>query len=166
MNKLIIEQRKIKNLVSNICRQTMLFNYKPDYVVGLTRGGLIPAVMLSHYFDVPMHTLTVSFRDNDIGPESNLWMAEDAYQGKKILIVDDINDTGQTLRWIKDDWESSSGFPTSEHWNDIWHHSVQFAVLIDNEASTFKGVDFYGMEINKAENDVWVDFPWEDWWTK
>jgi hypothetical protein len=27
-------------------------------------------------------------------------------------------------------------------------------------------MDFVGMEVNKAENDVWIDFPWEDWWTK
>jgi len=27
-------------------------------------------------------------------------------------------------------------------------------------------MDYTGMEINKAENDVWVDFPWEDWWLK
>jgi hypothetical protein len=27
-------------------------------------------------------------------------------------------------------------------------------------------MDYVGMEVNKAENDVWVDFPWEDWWTK
>jgi hypothetical protein len=27
-------------------------------------------------------------------------------------------------------------------------------------------MDYAGMEINKAEDPVWVDFPWEDWWTK
>jgi len=27
-------------------------------------------------------------------------------------------------------------------------------------------MDFVGMEVNKAEKDVWIDFPWEDWWTK
>ena len=47
--------------------------------------------------------------------ESNTWMSEDAYgypgsdtdeNKKNILIVDDINDTGATFNWIKEDWES------------------------------------------------------------
>ena len=38
----------------------------------------------------------VSLRDDDHGSESNAWMSEDAYNGKNILIVDDINDTGAT----------------------------------------------------------------------
>jgi hypothetical protein len=27
-------------------------------------------------------------------------------------------------------------------------------------------MDYVGKEINKAEDPLWVDFPWEDWWTK
>ena len=55
-----------------------------------------------------MHTLDVRLRDADgIGPESNAWLAEFAGNGKNILIVDDINDTGATFEWIKNDWHSS-----------------------------------------------------------
>jgi hypothetical protein len=40
-------------------------------------------------------------------------------------------------------------------------------VLVDNLASKCDvKMDFAGMEVNKAEKDVWIDFPWEDWWTK
>jgi hypothetical protein len=40
-------------------------------------------------------------------------------------------------------------------------------VLVDNLASKCNvKMDFVGMEVNKAENNVWIDFPWEDWWTK
>jgi hypothetical protein len=40
-------------------------------------------------------------------------------------------------------------------------------VIFDNLSSRFKAhIDFSGEEINKAENDVWIDFPYEDWWTK
>jgi len=27
-------------------------------------------------------------------------------------------------------------------------------------------MDYVGLELNKKENNVWVDFPWENWWTK
>ena len=164
-------------------------------MVGLTRGGLIPAVMISHYFNIPCETLKVQLRDGTES-ESNLWMAEDALgprtnerfiedendigsildaasdlleagaNYKNILIVDDINDTGATINWIMKDWPSGC-FPDDPAWDEVWNENVKFAVLVDNTASKCDvKMDYVGREINKAENNVWVDFPWEDWWTK
>jgi hypoxanthine phosphoribosyltransferase len=196
MKKHIINQHEMSGLVNKIARDISVSGWKPDYIVGLTRGGLIPAVMLSHYLNVPMWTLNVSLRDGE-GGESNTWMAEDALGTepaieiadeddvgavldaastllempelptyKNILIVDDINDTGATFNWIIDDWKSSC-FPDNPSWNEVWNFNVKFAVLVDNLASNCNvKMDYSGIEINKAENDVWVDFPWEDWWTK
>jgi adenine/guanine phosphoribosyltransferase-like PRPP-binding protein len=196
MNKLVIKQPELNGMVAKICREIALSGWQPDYIVGITRGGLIPAVMISQYLNVPMHTLSVSLRDSKVGPESNLWMAEDAlgpqsrerfvedendFAGilsaasdllesagtyKNILIVDDINDTGATFNWIMKDWPSSC-FPKDPSWEEVWNNNVKFAVAVDNLASKCSvKMDFVGMEINKAENNVWVDFPWEDWWAK
>lgn len=178
MKKLVLNNREVKNLVSKICREISGSSWRPDYVVGITRGGLIPAVMISQWFNCRMETLNVSLRDHTgAGPESNLWMAEDAYghidydpmcsdDGRKnILIVDDINDTGATFNWIIKDWPT--GIYNKEGWDKIWNGNVRFAVLVDNLASKCeRKMDFCGREINKEEDDVWVDFPWEDWWTK
>lgn len=139
-------------------------NWRPDYIVGLTRGGLVPANMISQYLDTTLHTLNVSFRDSDnIGPESNLWMAEDAFNGKNILIVDDINDSGRTLDWIMGDWISGC-YPADDRWNTVWGNNVRVAVLVDNQASAFQGVTYAGTAINKVEEPVWCVFPWEEWW--
>ena len=118
MNKLKITQREVTGLVGKICRELATGTWRPDYIVGITRGGLIPAVMISQYFNIPLHTLNVSLRDNggEHATVSNLWMAEDAFgyvvydpmspgSGKKnILVVDDINDTGPTINWILEAW--------------------------------------------------------------
>jgi xanthine phosphoribosyltransferase len=164
MKKVYIDDKILKSYVSNIARQITIARWRPDYIVGLTRGGLIPATMLSHWMQVPMHTLNVSLRDgSELGPESNLWMAEDALAGKNILIVDDINDSGATLEWIKKDWPSGC-FPHDVAWNEVWHENVRFAVLVNNEASEVKRIDYAASYINKAEEDKWIVFPWENWW--
>ena len=165
MNKLIINNSDFKGLVADLCRQIATDKWQPDYIVGLTRGGLLPAVMMSHYLNIPMQSLDVSLRDG-LGCVSNLGMAEDAFEGKNILIVDDINDTGATLNWIMEDWPSGC-FPDDEKWPAVWNNNVRFAAIVDNLASKFNAkVDYVGMEINKSENDVWVEFPYEEWWTK
>ena len=135
--------------------------WKPDYIVGLTRGGLPLAVALSNKIDVPMQTLNASFRDGGTlgGPESNLQMAKDALRKKNILILDDINDTGATFQWIKDDWMKQTG--KSKDWNNVWGNNVRFAVLTENLSSEVLEVDYWAHEVNKAEEDVWLVYPWE-----
>jgi xanthine phosphoribosyltransferase len=163
--KLPIDYKELTTLTQKICREISLDeqNWRPDYVVGITRGGLLPAVLISHYFDVPMNTLKVSLRDED-ETESNCWMAEDAMMGKNILIVDDINDSGATINWIIDDWKASAW---STDWQKVWGNNVRIAVIVDNLASKSKiKVNYTGMEVNKAEEDVWIDFPYEEWWLK
>jgi hypoxanthine phosphoribosyltransferase len=176
MKKIYYSWQDVENQTQEILRQLQRDAWMPDYVVGLTRGGLVPANLISQYLEVPMETLKVSLRDDASQPESNLWMAEDAYGykvsdpmcsgdgRKKILIVDDINDSGATLNWIKQDWMSSC-FPEDSRWNHVWGDNVRVAVLCDNEASASElNVSYSAVDLNKAEEDLWIVFPWEDWW--
>ena len=161
MSKRYISEQEMKTGVLDIVSQMYSDDWRPDYIVGVTRGGLIPAVMMSHYTGIKMHTLDVRLRDGDgVGPESNCWMSEEAGAGKRILILDDINDTGETFKWIVKDWEESN--PPAD-WLDIWGNTVRFATIIDNAPSKFD-VDYTSIEINKAEDPAWIVFPFEEWW--
>ena len=178
--------KNLRNGVNSIIRQVHLDHFEPDYVVGLTRGGLMPALMISHYLDVPMHTLSVSLRTSNDGPESNFWMAEDAFgvltneeqainksrwdvsKRKNILIVDDINDSGATINWIVNDWPSGCFPNEKEVWDGIvWGGTTRFAVLYDNEASNAVVTPTYAAQnINKINDPSWIVFPWEEWWRR
>jgi hypoxanthine phosphoribosyltransferase len=168
MKKIYHTWRDIQCQTQEILRQIAVDQWRPDYVVGLTRGGLVPANLISQYLGCRMETLKVSLRDGT-ECESNLWMAEDAFgyeteHPKNILIVDDINDSGATLNWIKQDWQSGC-LPQDPKWSEVWGHNVRVACLYDNESSASElNVSYSAVNLNKAEEDCWIVFPWEDWW--
>lgn len=170
MNKIYLTWSDVEHHTQEILRQLHQDQWKPDYVVGLTRGGLVPANLISQYLGCRMETLKVSLRDGS-EQESNLWMAEDAFghemdRPKNILIVDDINDTGATLNWIQQDW-SSGCFPDNPRWSEVWGNNVRVAVLVDNESSRNEiPVNYSAVDINKAQEDSWIVFPWESWWNQ
>lgn len=161
MKKKFLTWTNIEGGVLDIIQQMSIDNWKPDYVVGLTRGGLTPAVFVSQFLNIPCNTLKVCLRDHS-DTESNCWMSEDAYNGKNILIIDDINDTGATFEWIKNDWQGTC-LPKDSKWNDVWGNNVRFAVLTNNLSSNAE-VNYSCWEINKAEEDIWIVHPWEDFW--
>ena len=128
----------IDELVKEVANRATSF--KPTHIVGITRGGLIPAVMLSHSFDLPMETLGVSFRDNRATHHTKFKPIDDA----RYLIVDDINDSGTTFKVVSDIFRNRRlTFATS--------------ALINKEKSGFN-VDFYG---EMFYHDDWLNFPWE-----
>ena len=161
----------------SIVNQMYKDNWRPDYIVGITRGGNVPATIISNMTGISCEALKVSLRDDSgHGSETNCWMSEDAFGyvsedadkvtggplEKKILIVDDINDTGATFNWIMEDWQASC-LPNDPKWKKVWGNNVRFATLTDNASSNFENtVDYTCHEVNKAEEDVWLVYPWEN----
>ena len=156
----------IERMCVSIVNQMYTDNWRPDYIVGLTRGGNVPATIISNMTGIRCEALKVSLRDDDSESESNCWMAEDAFGYNKepmnILIVDDINDTGATFNWIMKDWQAGC-LPNDDKWQNVWNNNVRFATLTDNLASEFTEHCAYTChEINKADEDVWLVYPWEN----
>ena len=161
-NKVYYTNTDVESWCSTIVRDMSLDGWRPDIVVGLTRGGLVPANLISQYYNAPMQTLKISFRDSDV-TEHSIELCKKAIDRHRILIVDDINDSGATLNWIKQDWPSGC-FPHDDEWNRIWGDNVRFAVLTHNYSSTFKDPDYHVWTVNKAEKDCWLVYPWEEFW--
>ena len=149
-NKSYFTTGQMRNALLQIEDQMVHSNWMPSMVIGINRGGLIPSVYLSHRLRVPHESITVKLRDDVKASKPDLSQLEKSFAFQhKILIVDDINDSGDTLQYI----EQNFGRPKDK---------VRFAVLVNNKPSKTI-VDYFGYEINKEEVPSWIVFPWEDW---
>ena len=138
---------QMRNALIQIEDQMVHDNWMPSIILGINRGGCIPGVYLSHRLNKPHEVLDVRLRDHSTKP--NLSVLEKAFAFQhKILIIDDINDTGATFKYITDNF----GKPDR----------VKFATLINNKPSPVE-MDYKGYEINKDEVPTWIVFPWEEW---
>lgn len=171
MKLITYDWKKVERAIQDIAMGMYKDGWRPNYIVGITRGGLVPAVMLSHMTDIPMHTLCVQLGAEGLeeNTESNCWMAEDAFgygdgrsypkARKNILIIDDINRGGDAMDWIMKDWQAGC-LPNSEAWDDIWHENVRFASLLSNPNSIVD-TDYWSAELPDDDAESWVEFPWE-----
>lgn len=122
-------------------------NKRYDYIVGVARGGSIPAVYLSHRLKLPMKNVSWSTFHVEQMRESAIDVADDIMEGKRVLIVDDILDSGRTMKELILDWSCD-------------REDVDIAVLIYNVSQDIVP-NFYGRQINKELHDEWIDFWWE-----
>ncbi len=132
--------------ILSLISQVRSANLNIDLILSVNRGGCIPGVYLSHGLKLPHKVIDLQLRDGTNIPDSNS-VKNLKINSKKILIIDDINDTGSTFI----------------HLNRIINANntkKYFACLINNIGSKFQ-VEFYGRSINKVEKPSWYVFPWE-----
>lgn len=73
--------------------------YKPDLIVAIARGGLTIAHIMSDFLELPITTFTVtSYADEkQVSVPKITFHLGNKLHNKKILLVDNISDTGKTF---------------------------------------------------------------------
>jgi|TARA_R110002096_G_C14280705_1_gene696581 hypoxanthine phosphoribosyltransferase len=139
--------KEMRRDVNVLCREIILNKFEPQVIVGLSRGGLVPGVMMSHWFNKPFKPVQAALRD----------FAEwEEYLPRKtderVLIVDDICDSGETFEKI------------SKHiHNNNNKCDVRFASLWWNNEVDYEP-NYYAQEMAKDSENIWLVFPWESFW--
>src|ERR1700754_3384159 len=75
--------------------------WNPTLLVGVGRGGLTPAVFLSHRMGLSMVSIDHSTRIAQFGEELVAVLARRTRDGDRLLFVEDINDSGKTIGEIR-----------------------------------------------------------------
>ena len=120
MNKLWYSWEEMRRDVNVLARDIVLDKFDPNVIVGLSRGGLTPGVMLSHWFKKPFKPVKSSLRDF---PEWEDYLPKPT--DERVLIVDDICDSGETFAkmqsWIKGPRKNSPlDLPVDVRFASLW----------------------------------------------
>jgi hypoxanthine phosphoribosyltransferase len=133
-----------------LAQQLQGSDWAPSFIIGIGRGGLAPAVYLSHATGLPMLSVDHSSEVPDFADAPLVRLAERTRAGERLLFLDDINDTGGTIAKLRAALAAAGA--VAEH--------VRFATLIDNVGSSQR-VDYRARTIDRAETKDWFVFPWE-----
>jgi len=122
-----------------------LLDKPPSIIIGISRGGLVPAVMLSHALAAPLYTF------NPQCPNFyEMLNLISAWRGN-VVFVDEINDSGQTL------WNLSKRLEELES-----HPNIRWVSLIEKSTAIFKCSHFgWYLTPNDARHEMYAIFPWE-----
>lgn len=145
--------REIDRLADRLATAVRAAGPAPDTIVGLTRGGWVPARMLADRLGVKqMLALRAQHWGVTATPSGKAVLSEPLAQrldGRNVLVVDDITDTGESLQLA------------TEHLRTLGPRSLRSAALLHIAHSKFLP-EFWGEEIPR-DAWVWVVFPWNYW---
>ncbi len=138
---------QIHRLVLSISKDIEKSDFKPDIIVGISRGGWIPARIISDFLGNPqLANVSVEFYERFGKTKSKPTITQPisvSVADKKILLVDDVADTGQSLKLVETHLKSNgaSTIKIASIYYKPW------SILIP---------DYY-----QKETSLWIIFPWE-----
>ncbi len=148
MEYLIQSWRDVYNLTLQLSERIVASGFKPDVIVGIARGGWIPARILSDvlYMDTLQNIRIEYYTDvGSKGKEPKITQPlTGSMKGKNVLLIDEIADTGDTLQHAID------------HIENLGVKEVRSAVLHYKPTSTVVP-DYY-----MVETTSWTVYPWEN----
>ena len=146
----IVSWEEITDWTKNVVKKMKDSGFKPDMVIGLIRGGLVPARLIcDHLHQKNLYAVKVEHWGITAQTDMQAKLVQGLdldLSGKKILVVDDITDTGESMRLA------------TEHLKEKGPTEMRSATLLHIAHSKFKP-DFYDVYVPE-DQWTWFIFPW------
>lgn len=148
MNVELVSWDAFHHLARDLALRIRDSGYRPDMIIAIARGGVIPARVLCDYLDImEMTCIRIEhYHARKKAPEARVkYPLNASVDGLRILVVDDVSDTGDSfiaaMAHLKE-----KGVPLEVRTCALQHKTV----------SRFKP-DYYAHEISEWR---WVTYPW------
>lgn len=152
--KLYFSYSDIHETIINVLEGVKKFN--PDVIVAIGTGGFIPARILRTHLKVPIIPITLNLYNDKTKTarkqvEKVQWIDSDRIQGKRVLVVDDVDDSRKTLEFCVQELKSMNK-----------PKAVAIAV-IHNKLKKKVGKIPEGVTVFVGKNipDKWINYPWD-----
>ncbi len=144
----LISWGEVYRLSALLARQVKNAGFRPDVIIAIARGGYVPARLICDFLDIYnltsvriSHYTAGSSKEETARLSSPLCME---IKGLKVLVVDDITDTGDTVE------------VALQHIREFDPAEVKVAVLQHKKQSMLRP-DFYAKKLIKWR---WIIYPW------
>jgi len=146
--------------IHKLCRNSsndIKTQYNPDLILAISGGGLIPARILRTYIDVPIVCVSMFSYDDNTNTQRdiiiNQWVDLSQHKNSKILIVDEVDDTRNTLDFLVEKLINEDNIDPENLGVFVVHNKIKKKVNDNINVSYYKE----GEEIN----DIWITYPWD-----
>jgi hypoxanthine phosphoribosyltransferase len=150
INCKVVNWGEIEDWTESVAASIKQSGYSPDMCIGMTRGGWVPSRLICDHLGIKdLHAVKTEHWGITATKNGEARLAQPLaieVEDKKVLIVDDITDTGQSLRLAL------------EHVKERGAKNVISATLLHITHSKVTP-DFYAVEVPATEW-TWFIFPW------
>jgi len=157
MEKRHFSYQEIHKTAKSMALRVQECGFEPDVIVAIGTGGFIPSILIRTFLRKPILAVGIAYYDANDKPAGNprkvQWIeeAERKLSGKKILLVDEVDDSRTTLEYC-----------IRELMN---HHPAEIAVaVIHNKNKLKRGTipsEVAHYIVGEELPDVWIVYPWD-----
>mgnify|MGYP006271244911 CR=1 FL=1 len=156
-DKRYFSYRQIHRTVQQLAGQITQDGYDPDVIVAIGTGGFIPARILRTYIDRPILTVGIRLYDENNQPAEQprkiQWIdeVEQKLAGRRILLVDEVDDTRTTLEYCLRELLSHRPAETAI---GVLHakRKAKRGVIPEQVTRYYAGEEL---------DDIWIVYPWD-----